>query len=443
MSETKSTEIIKPRTLAGFRDALPETALLKENMISSMITVFRGYGFMPIETPHLELTEILLGNSSDEIRKQLYRFNDNGERDVTLRFDLTVPFARYVVQHKNDLGLPFKRYAVGNVFRGESPQAGRYREFTQCDFDCVGSDSVSSDAEIILIIHDALHAIGLPEFKIKINNRKILDGIIRYWNAEDKANDLLRIIDKLDKIGQVRVAEHLKEIGLNDEAIAGIIEFTQLKQKDAPSEFLKSVEKYKDKHELIKEGLDEMGELLNHLTASKVSESKFGFDFSIARGLGYYTGIIYETFLDAFPKIGSICSGGRYDNLTKTFSKQSAPGVGASFGIDRIMAVLGDSADTKQDSPVKILIACLSRDVSHKAQGLAYALRQKGVAAELYPTSVKIAKQFSYADKKGIPFLIGYGETELESDQYIVADLKSGEKKTVNGLAGILELVVN
>jgi histidyl-tRNA synthetase len=419
--------IVKPRVLSGFKDRLPSEAIKKRDILEKLIGVFEGFGFVPIETPHLEHADILVKRGSEEIQKELYRFKDHGDRDVALRFDLTVPLARYAAQHRGELKFPFKRYAIGNVFRGERAQAGRYREFTQCDFDFLGSDSVASDAEIAAVISGGFEALGIEKFKISVNNRKIMNAYAKKLGVDDRIEDILRVIDKLDKIGRDRVQEELISSGLDSEVAQKLLDFTTLKESECG--FYDALESLR-KDEELKEGIDELLEFYELLESSGVDKSRFEIDFSIARGLAYYTGIVYESRLLEYPEIGSVASGGRYDDLTSNFSKESISGVGASFGIDRLMAAL-DKLGCLEERNTTADILCVNfgeKELRYILKAASF-LRSGGIKVEVYPDSMKLKKQFDFADKKGFEFVLIAGESEIEKESFLLKNMKSGEQK--------------
>lgn len=440
---SNQNNLVEPKTLSGFRDILPSLALVKEDMLYEVKKVFRKFGFAPIETPHLEYTEILLGKGSDEIQKQLYRFRDNGNRDVTLRFDHTVPLARFVVQHKTELGLPFKRYAVGNVFRGESPQSGRYREFTQCDFDFIGTYSTTADAEIVQVIFHSLKALQINDFTIYLNNRKIMNGLAEKINASDKVGDILRTVDKINKIGSEQVQKLLiSEVGLSQEATDEVMRFIVISQRETQGNFFEFIANYKNYNATMKEGIEELEFLYKILEKSGIDSRNYTIDFSIARGLGYYTGIVYETTLDKLPKIGAVASGGRFDNLTKSFSNDNLPGVGASIGIDRLIAALEQLEIIKsRNTPAKVLIANVDNNYIADSYVLANALRDANIAVEVYPEVAKLNKQFAFADKKGHQYLIVFGENEATKNEFVVANLQTGDKIPAKSISDLIQLI--
>ncbi len=428
------------RTLSGFRDILPANASVKEEMINKLKEVFKSFGYVPIETPHLEYADVLVDKGSEEIQKELYRFRDHGGRDVALRFDQTVPLARFIVQHKHLLATPFKRYAIGNVFRGERAQAGRYREFTQCDFDFIGTTSIYSDMEIIQVIHNSLLALGIKNFTISINNRKILNGLAQYLKVEDKIEDILRIIDKIEKIGEEKVRNELLEVTkIDSSSIDKIIEFISIKESD--KNFKEKVELYKSYNELMREGLEELESIINMLESIGIEKEHYSIDFSIARGLGYYTGTVYETLLDDLPTMGSICSGGRYDNLTKSFSKDgNMSGVGASIGIDRLIAVLEKLELIKEhNTTARVLILNIDERYVSNIYQLATKLREANIKTEVYPDTMKFKKQMKYANLQGHEFVIILGENEVNSGVITLKNMESGEQVNLGSFEELVE----
>ncbi len=430
------------RTLSGFRDILPAHATTKEAMLGSIKEVFKSFGFVPIETPHLEYAEVLVGKGSEEIQKELYKFRDHGGRDVALRFDQTVPLARFVVQHKHLLASPFKRYAIGNVFRGERAQAGRYREFTQCDFDFIGTTSILSDMEIIQVINNALVTLGIENFTIRINNRKILNGLAAYFNVEDKIEDILRIVDKIDKIGEEKVkTELLDSANVNSEAIDEIIKFISIKQDG--DDFFEKVAHYKEYNEQMKEGLEELESIFKILATLNIKKENYQVDFSIARGLAYYTGTVYETVLDDLPSMGSICSGGRYDNLTQSFSKdEGMSGVGASIGIDRLIAALEKLELMKgKNTTADVLILNIDDRYLSNIHILAQELRTANINAEVYPDTMKFKKQMKYANNQGHEFVIILGENEVNDGVVTLKNMQSGEQSNVATVEEIVKII--
>ena len=437
-----SDAIIEPRTLRGFHDRLPSEALVKERMLGTLKKVFESFAYVPIETPHLEYLEVLTQQSSDEIEKQLYRFKDAGGRDIGLRFDLTVPFARFISQHRSTLGVPFKRYAVGNVFRGERPQAGRYREFTQCDFDFVGTESVGADAEIVEVIAASMLALGIKDFVIRINNRKLMNGFAEALEIPDKASDLLRIIDKTDKVSPEEIRNSLKEeLGLSDEKLDRLLNFIEISRTGKHSDVFKALAPFKELNEHVSSGINDLERLFAVLADTDIPESSYCIDLTIARGLGYYTGIVYETSLLGLKEIGSVCSGGRYDNLTATFSKEALPGVGASVGIDRLIAALETMglADNSQ-TPAKLLVMNERESDLPALHGTASKLRAAGIEVEVFPDPSKLKKQFEYTERKGHAFLL-FIEQKDGKTQYKLRDSQSREQYLPETIEEIAKIV--
>lgn len=417
---------IKPRTLSGFRDFLPATMMPRESLIDTAKQVYRSYGFSPIDTPVLELYEILTGKGSEETDKQMYQFRDNGDRHVGMRFDLTVPLARFVAQHHNELGMPFKRFHIGKVWRGERAQAGRYREFMQCDFDTIGTRSIASDIETGLVIFDLMRAIGFERFKIRVNNRKVLNGLLAKFDLSECSVPVLRAIDKLDKIGRAKVAEEMvANTSASEEQVRQILQLTELSGTN--QEVLSQLQPICEGNELAETGFEELRQFASAVEAVGVSDRNLTIDVSIARGLDYYTGTIFETVLDDYPEIGSVCSGGRYDNLAQLYTKQELPGVGASLGLDRLLAAMEKlEMIPTVSTPAEILVVQFSADSLNQYLVLANGLRQAGIKTEVYPDAKKMAAQFKYADRKGFKAVIVAGEDELSSG---VVKVKLLEKK--------------
>ncbi len=428
--------IIRPRTLKGFRDMLPEAMYAREWLIDTARTVFRLHGYAPIDTPALEYTEILLGKGGAETDKQLYRFEDHGGRDVALRFDLTVPLARFVAQHIGELGVPFKRYHVGPVWRGENTQRGRYREFIQCDFDTIGTESLAADTEAALVIHDVLAALDVGEFTIHLNNRLVLAGLLAELGLADRTADVLRSIDKLSKIGRQGVAADLEELVGASPAQADRL-LAALTVTGTNSEILARVAELAGG--AADAGVAALTEVVEGLAAADVAPGRARVDLSIARGLDYYTGTVFETFLAEIPEIGSVCSGGRYDDLASIYTKQRLPGVGASLGIDRLLAALEeiDRLDAAAAAPA-ILMTMFDGSRSADYVGLAAMLRRGGLSVELYPEAKKLATQLKYADRKGHRLAVIIGDSEWESGTAQVKDMASRVSHTID-LAELLD----
>jgi histidyl-tRNA synthetase len=423
--------LIKPQTLKGFRDYLPSAMLARERLIDTARRVYRSYGFSPIDTPALEYSEILLGKGGDESDKQLFRFTDQGDRDVAMRFDLTVPFARFAAQHLNDIGTPFKRYHIAPVWRAEKPQRGRFREFIQCDFDTIGTDSNVSDIETLLVIHDLMLEIGFTRFTIRINHRQLLNGLLEVIGLADRSAGVLRALDKIGKIGRDAVlAEMTSAVQATPEQAVRVLDFAAL--TGSPQEILARVEQLLAGNERGLDGVARLRELFSAAVRAGASPERIALDVSIARGLDYYTGTIYETFLGDLPQIGSVCSGGRYDNLAGLFTRQPLPGVGASLGLDRLLAAmeeLGLVASASTPAPVLVVLFDESRVGEYLR--IARILRAAGIGAEVYPQAKGLKKQLQYADKKGFRVAVIAGETEFAAGQWQVKDLQAQQQHTV------------
>jgi histidyl-tRNA synthetase len=429
MSDKK--KLIQPRTLKGFRDFPPALAMPREQMIDKARAVFRSYGFAPIDTPALEYAEILTGKGGDESDKQMYRFSDNGGRDVALRFDLTVPFARFAAQHIGQLGTPFKRYHVGPVWRGENTQHGRYREFYQCDFDTIGTDANAADIETALVIHDILSTLGFERFSIHVNHRLVLNGLLESLGLVEGAPAILRALDKLAKIGEEKVAAEMQSTAnVAPEQAQKILETVQIKGSN--SEILAQLDDTLGDHERAAAGIANLRQLVAAFTAANIPENRLALDVSIARGLDYYTGTVYETLLDDLPGIGSICSGGRYDDLAGLYTKQHLPGVGASLGLDRLMAAMEELGLLQETiAPADIFIAQFVEESLAHYIATSRRLRIAGLRAELYPEAKGLGKQLKYADRKNIPLALIGGPNEFEKGVWQVKDLRSGTSEEV------------
>lgn len=424
--------IVTPSILPGFMELLPGDQLLLNGMLDIIKKTYETFGFVPIDTPTIEKSEILLAKSGGDTEKQVYRFN-KGENDLSLRFDLTVPLARYVAQHYNELTFPFRRYHIGKVYRGEKPQKGRYREFYQCDIDIIGNETLSivNDAEILSVIHSTFKALGFEDFTIRINNRKVLNGFFEGIGVKDKA-EVLRTIDKLDKIGREAVSKELSNQGINDDNIHSILRFLGIKGNI--EEILTGLRSLKIEHELYLSGVDELERVCQHISSFGIPSRNFSIDLTIARGLDYYTGTIYETILNNYPSIGSVCSGGRYDNLAQNYTNRKLPGVGISIGLTRLFyqlkeaGILGHSGKSTQTR----LLVIPMKDTLGYALEVATRVRQQGIPAEVYLNEGKMGKMFSYADKLGIPFVTVIGGDEVSSGMLKLKDMSSGEQQSVS-----------
>ena len=424
-------KLIPPRTLKGFRDFPPALAMPREELIDKARAVFRSYGFAPIDTPALEYSEILTGKGGDESDKQMYRFTDHGGRDVALRFDLTVPFARFAAQHIGQLGTPFKRYHIGPVWRGENTQHGRYREFYQCDFDTIGTDANAADIETVLVIHDLLEALGFERFAIHVNNRLILNGLLESLGLAEASAGILRALDKLQKIGAEKVAAEMSETdAVSREQAEHILATVQTTGVNA--EILDQIECSCGDNDLAAEGIANLRQLVDAFEGAGFPQDRLVLDLSIARGLDYYTGTVYETLLGDLPAIGSVCSGGRYDDLAGLYTKQHLPGVGASLGLDRLMAAM-EELGLLQDAATSadVFIVQFSAEALPSYIALARRLRQAGLRIELYPEAKGMGRQLKYADRKGFPIALIGGPDELEKGVWQVKDMRDGSSADV------------
>jgi histidyl-tRNA synthetase len=426
-----SKSIIKPQTLKGFRDYLPGPMIAREHLIDTARRVYRSFGFSPIDTPALEYTEILLGKGGEETDKQLFRFTDQGERDVAMRFDLTVPLARFAAQHLQDIGTPFKRYHIATVWRAEKPQKGRFREFIQCDFDTIGTDSNVADAETLLVIHDLMDRLGFSRFTIRVNNRLVLNGLLEHLGLTGQTVGVLRALDKLPKIGREAViAEMTEKVSTTAAQADSVLKMTELTGN--PSSILNQVETMLAGNEQGLTGVKKLREMFSWAETAGIPTERVALDLSIARGLDYYTGTIYETFLSDLPGIGSVCSGGRYDNLAGLFTNQKLPGVGASLGLDRLLAAMEElGAITTASTPAPVLV--LLFDVAHTGDYMRIArkLRAAGIETEVSCDPRAIGKQLAYANRKGFRIALIAGENEFAQGTWQVKDLKAGQQTTV------------
>ncbi len=403
----------------------------RERLIDTARRVYRSYGFSPIDTPALEYLEILSGKGSEETDKQLYKFQDHGQRWVGLRFDLTVPLARFAAEHVNELGIPLKRYHIATVWRGENTQRGRYREFMQCDFDTIGTRSIAADIETALVIHDLLRAIGFDAFTIRINNRMVLSGLLERLGLADRATAVLRALDKLGKIGPEKVAEEMISVaGATAEQAQNILRLSEV--AGCNEEVLRQVEPLVAGSETGQAGVAKLKEVLDGVAAAGVAADRVRLDLSIARGLDYYTGTIFETFLDALPGIGSVCSGGRYDNLAELFTSQELPGIGASLGLDRLLAAMEElGMIEKVSTPAPVFIPYFEKDRLHDYLRLAAALRAAGIGVEVFCEPKKLGQQLKYADRRGFRIALIAGANELNAGTCQVKDLQTQNKQDV------------
>lgn len=419
---------IEPRTLAGFMELLPNEQILFEQMKQTIEKIYQRFGFLPLDTPILELSEVLLAKAGGETEKQIYRFT-KGDTDISMRFDLTVPLAKYVAKNYGNLSFPFRRYQIGKVYRGEKTQKGRFREFYQCDIDIIGDGELGivNDAEIPSVIYNLISDLGFNDFTICINNRKVLNGLFREVNQEQNAVDIMRTIDKLAKIGKEKVIEELKEIGVDDQAIERILTFIEI--DGTTDEKISKLENLGILNEMFTQGLEELKQVVKYIRIFGVPDTHFKIDLTIARGLDYYTGTVYETFLNDYKELGSVCSGGRYENLAEYYTDKKLPGVGISIGLTRLFYKLNELQLIKTDkySMSDILIIPMAEDMT-KSIELASDLRKEGINTEVYLNDKKLKAKFKYADKLKIPYVVVIGEDEISSNTVKVKNMETGEE---------------
>ena len=422
---------IEPRTLPGFMELLPKEQILFNKMKEKIQKSYEKFGFLPIDTPIIEMSDVLLAKAGGETEKQIYRFQ-KGDNDLALRFDLTVPLAKYVTEYYNDLSFPFRRYQIGKVYRGERPQKGRFREFYQCDIDIIGDGELSiiNDAEMPAVIYSTIKDLGFEDFTICINNRKLLSGLFKELDLEEKSVDIMRIIDKIEKIGKENVIECLKDLQLSENQINDIMNFIEI--SGTTEEKIDSIEKLNYTNEIFNEGLEELKQVVKYVKVFGVPDSNFKVDLTIARGLDYYTGTVYETFLNEYRELGSVCSGGRYDNLAEYYTDKKLPGVGISIGLTRLFYKLNElnALKEEQNSIAKVLVVSMVEDNS-KALEVATALRNKNINAEVYLENKKIKAKFKYADRLAIPYVIVIGEDEIANNTVTLKNMQTGEQETL------------
>ena len=425
---------VQPRTLSGFMELLPARQAQFDRMAAIVRGSYSLYGFTALDTPLIESSEVLLAKGGGETEKQIYRFT-KGDSDLSLRFDLTVPLAKYVAQNYGHLVFPFRRFQIGKVYRGERAQRGRFREFYQADIDVIGDGKldISNDAEIPAIIYRTFTALGLRRFQIRVNNRKVLNGFYAMLGLTDQSPAIMRTVDKLEKIGANAVREILTGdgIGLDEAQASEILRFIAIRGTN--EEVLSALEAYRGRHPLFDEGLDELTTVTKYLAAFGVPETHFAVDLTIARGLDYYTGTVYETSMLDHPEIGSICSGGRYDNLAEYYTDRQLPGVGISIGLTRLFFVLEDQGylnDSLNTAPADALILPMTEDLS-PAISLATRLRDAGIRTQIYGEKKKFKAKMNYADRIGVPYTIFLGETEISEGCAAVKNMRSGEQVKV------------
>ena len=428
---------MKPRTLSGFMELLPGPQLQMERIMETLRTTYALYGFTPLDTPAIEAAEVLLAKGGGETEKQIYRFT-KGDSDLALRFDLTVPLAKYVALHYGELSFPFRRYQIGKVYRGERAQRGRFREFYQADIDIIGDGKLDivNEAEIPSIIYRTFTALGLKRFQIRVNNRKVLNGFYAALGLTEQAGDIMRTADKLEKIGPDNVRKILTDdLSIPAEKVEDILRFMAISGSN--DEVLAALDGYRGRNELLDQGLDELKTVVGYLADFGVPQENFAVDLTIARGLDYYTGTVYETTLLDHPEIGSVCSGGRYDNLAEYYIDKQLPGVGISIGLTRLFYVLGEQHMLNGEmntAPADALILPMTADLS-PAIRLATAFREQGIRTQLYLEQKKFKAKMSYADKLAIPYAVFLGEDEIAQGLCSVKDLRTGVQETLSAEA--------
>lgn len=419
----------EPRTLSGFMELLPSEQILFNQMREKIENTYKKFGFLPLDTPIVELSEVLLAKAGGETEKQIYRFN-KGDTDLSLRFDLTVPLSKYVAKNYGNLSFPFRRYQIGKVYRGERTQKGRFREFYQCDIDIIGDGELDliNDAELPSVIYSIFTDLGFSDFTIRVNNRKILNGLFEGIGQKEASVEILRIIDKIDKIGKEAVIVELQKIGISEDAITKIVDFIEIEgTSEEKIEKLKSLD---IENETFKTGIYELEYVIKNMNLFGIPEKNYNVDLTIARGLDYYTGTVYETFLNDYRELGSVCSGGRYENLAEYYTDKKLPGVGISIGLTRLFYKLNELQLIKatKKSIAQVLVIPMVEDLTVPIK-VATALRNNGINTEIYLNNKKLKAKFKYADKLEIPYVIILGEDEIANNKVKLKDMASGEEK--------------
>lgn len=431
------------RTLPGFMELMPNEQILFEQMKQKIEKTYQKFGFLPLDTPILELSEVLLAKAGGETEKQIYRF-EKGDTDISMRFDLTVPLAKYVAKNYGNLSFPFRRYQIGKVYRGERAQKGRFREFYQCDIDIIGDGELSiiNDAELPSVIYNVFKSLGFDDFTICINNRKILNGLFESLEQKENSAEILRIIDKIEKIGKEAVIQELKKIEVSKKSIDTIMNFIEI--DGTTDEKLGKLQNLNIENETFKLGLEELTQVVKYVRIFGIPDSNFKVDLTIARGLDYYTGTVYETFLNQYRELGSICSGGRYENLAEFYTDKKLPGVGISIGLTRLFYKLNELDLIKADkkSVAEVLIIPMLEDLSVPIK-IANDLREQGINTEIFLNDKKLKAKMKYADKLEIPFVIVVGEDEVASEVVKIKDMITGNEKEcqIHNIVNLIRLI--
>lgn len=425
-------KITTPRIPSGFSEYLPGDQIEFNRLCDIIRETYERYGYAPLDTPDIELSEVLLAKGGGETEKQIYRF-ERGKNDLSLRFDLTVPLARYVAEHEGQLVFPFRRYQIGKVHRAERAQAGRFREFYQCDIDVIGSESVAADAEFPAVINDIFEQFAFGEFTIHINNRLVLNGFFAGIGLADVSADVLRVVDKIEKISRQDFMAELRELGLSEKQVLQVVAFTEISGSN--DDILSQLESMKNEIDSddFALGTAKLSELLAMLRNMGLPEQRIQLDLRIARGLDYYTGVVYETTLDDYPEVGSVCSGGRYDNLAENYTRTRLPGVGVSIGLSRLFYKLREAGvvSSHRQTLARCMVAAFDDAQFGEALQIAAELRRAGVATILNTESVPLKKKLRYADRLGVPLVVLIGEEEVRGSFATVKDMINGENKTI------------
>ena len=421
---------IEPRTLPGFMELLPNEQIKFNSMMDKIRKSYERFGFLPLDTPIIEMADVLLAKAGGETEKQIYRFT-KGDNDLSLRFDLTVPLARYVAQRYNELIFPFKRYQIGKVYRGERPQKGRYREFYQCDIDVIGNETLSMvyDAEIPAVIYNVFKKLDFGKFTIRINNRKVLNGFFDSLKLNDNSTDILRIIDKIEKIGSDNVIKELEELNIDSEKITQIMNF--IKIKGSNEEIITSLKEMNLQNELFSTGINELEQTINYIKDFNIPQEYYQIDLTIARGLDYYTGTVYETILDEHPSLGSICSGGKYENLTGYYTDQNLPGIGISIGLTRLYSKLKEAnlIPNINNNLIECLVVPMDKQCLKYAIKVATTLRENEIVTDVYYQEKNMKQKMKFADRQNIPFVIIIGEEEMNNQILTIKNMRESTQQ--------------